>query len=320
MMKSFAVMLFGLLLAQPASAQNWPTKPIRFIVPFAAAGSTDLVARVIAERLSVALGQQIVIDNRSGGNGVIGTAIAAKSAPDGYNYVVVFDSHATNPSLQKNLPFDTVKAFAPIMLIAASPMALVVNPATPYRTLSELIAAARSRPGELILGSGGVGSRGHLAMALLEGTAGFRITQVPYRGTAQITNDLLAGQITMQMGTVFFVSPFVRAQRLRALAVTATGRVPQMPEVPTVAEQGYPGFEVQSWWGILAPAGVPQPILRRVHAELNRILATPDVQDRLAQLGMAIRASTPEEFSRFIASEMEFWGKVVRDRKISAVE
>ncbi len=320
MMNSFALMLFGLLLAQPAAAQNWPNKPIRFIVPFAAAGSTDLVARIIGERLSAALGQQIVVDNRSGGNGAIGTAIAARSAPDGYNYLVVFDSHATNPSLQKNLPFDTVKEFAPIMLIAASPMALVVNPATPYRTLSDLIAAARSRPGELILGSGGVGSRGHLAMARLEGTAGFRITQVPYRGTAQITNDLLAGQITMQMGTVFFVSPFVKAQRLRALAVTATGRVPQMPEVPTVAEQGYPGFEVHSWWGILAPAGVPRPILHRVHAELNRILATPDVQDRLAQLGMAIRASSPEEFSRFIASEMEFWGKIVRDRKISAAE
>lgn len=320
MMKSFAVIVLGLLLVQPAAAQNWPAKPMRFIVPFAAAGSTDLVARIIAERLSAALGQQIVVDNRSGGNGAIGTAIAARSAPDGYNYVVVFDSHATNPSLQKNLPFDTVKAFAPIMLIAASPMALVVNPATPYRTLSDLIAAARSRPGELILGSGGIGSRGHLAMARLEGTAGFRITQVPYRGTAQITNDLLAGQITMQMGTVFFVSPFVKAQRLRALAVTATARVPQMPDVPTVAEQGYPGFEVHSWWGILAPAGVPGPILRRMHAELNGILATPEVQERLAQLGMAIRASTPEEFSRFIASEMEFWGKIVRDRKISAAE
>lgn len=190
--KCCAAVIFAVLYSC-AAAQNWPAKPIRFIVPFAAAGSTDLVARVIAERLSVALGQQIIVDNRSGGNGVIGTGIAAKAAADGYSYVVVFDSHATNPSLQKHIAFDTRRDFAPIMLIATSPMSLVVNPATPYRSLSELITAAKARPGDLILGSGGIGSRGHLAVALLESQAGFKITQVPYKGTAQITNDLLAG-------------------------------------------------------------------------------------------------------------------------------
>lgn len=309
-----------ILLCPGAVAQNWPAKPIRFIVPFAAAGSTDLVARVIAERLSVALGQQIIVDNRSGGNGVIGTGIAAKAAADGYSYVVVFDSHATNPSLQKHIAFDTRRDFAPIMLIATSPMSLVVNPATPYRSLGDLIAAAKARPGDLILGSGGIGSRGHLAVALLESKAGFKITQVPYKGTAQITNDLLAGHITMQMGTVFFVSPYVKAQRLRALAVTAARRVSQMPEVPTVAEQGYPGYEVHSWWGILAPAGIPTPIRSRMHAELARVLAAADVQERLANLGLSVRASAPAEFARFIETEMEFWGKVVRDSRISVTE
>ena len=291
---------------------------MRIVVPFAAGGSTDQVARLLAERLPAALGQQVIIDNRSGANGAVGTSIAAKANPDGYNYLVVFDSHATNPSLQKSLPYDTLKDFTPIMLIASSPMALVVNAQSPYRTLNELIAAAKAKPNELVLGSGGVGSRGHLAVALLENKAGFKVTQVPYRGTGQITTDLLARQITMQMGTVFFVTPFVKSQRLRALGVTAATRVPQLPEVPTVAEQGYPGYEVHSWWGILAPSGAPQPVLKRMNAELQKILTSQDIQERLGLLGMTVRATSGEEFGRFIRTEMDFWGKVVRESNITA--
>ena len=318
--KWFAAACYALLLSPPAAAQDWPTKPVRFIVPFPPAGSTDLVARSLAEPLSLSLGQQIIVDNRSGANGAMGTAIAARSVPDGYNYLVVYDSHASNPSLQKNIPFDTVKDFAPIMLIAWSPMVLVVNPASPYRTLNDLVAAARSNPGDLTLGSGGIGSRGHLAMALLAGRAGFNYTQVPYKGSAQLMVDLLAGHITMQVGSVFLVSPYVKARRMRALAVTASTRVTQMLDVPTVAEQGFPGYEVQTWWGILAPAGSPRPILQRMHSELKKILAAPETRERLEQLGMTILASTPEEFARYITSEMELWGKVVRDAKISATE
>jgi tripartite-type tricarboxylate transporter receptor subunit TctC len=306
--------------AAACHAQDWPSKPLRFIVPFAAGGSTDQVARILGERLSAALGQQVIIDNRGGGNGVLGTALAAKASPDGYNYLVVFDSHATNPSLQKNLPYDTVKDFAPVTLIASSPMALVVHAAAPYQNLAELIAAAKAKPGELILGSGGIGSRGHLAVASLERRAGFKVTQVPYRGTSLITTDLLGRQITMQMGTVFFVAPYVKAQRLRALAVTVASRVEQLPEVPTVAEQGYPGYDVNSWWGMLAPAGVPKTIQQRLNAQLREVYASPVMRERLAQLGLNERASNAEDFKRFIATEMDFWGKVVRESNITASE
>ena len=318
----FTCVLAACALTSPVicAAQDWPAKPLRFIVPFAAGGSTDQVARILGERLSATLGQQIIIDNRGGGNGVLGTELAAKSSPDGYNYLVVFDSHATNPSLQKNLPYNTVKDFTPITLIASSPMALVVHAAAPYQNLADLIAAAKAKPGELILGSGGIGSRGHLAVASLERRAGFKVTQVPYRGTSLITTDLLGRQITMQMGTVFFVAPYVKAQRLRALAVTVASRVEQLPDVPTVAEQGYPGYDVNSWWGMLAPAGVPKPVLQQLNAKLREIYASPVMRERLAQVGLTERASNAEEFARFIASEMDFWGKVVRESNITASE
>jgi tripartite-type tricarboxylate transporter receptor subunit TctC len=312
---------FGvLLLSQLAAAQDWPVKPVRFICAFGVGGSSDQIARLMADRLSVALGQPFIVENRPGGTGVVGATLAAKSSPDGYNYLVVFDNHATNPYLQKNLPYDTVKDFTPIMLFATSPYGLVVNSAAPYRVLGDLIAAAKLKPGALTLGSSGVGSRGHLAIASLEQKAGFKTTQVAYRGPAQIMTDLIGGQITMQMGTFFFVSPFVQAKRVRALAVSSAARMAQWPDVPTIAEQGFPGFEVHSWWGIVAPTGVPKPILQKLHAEMSRILAGPETRDRLAQLGMAIRASTPEEFARHITAEMAQWGKVVRDNKISATE
>lgn len=316
----FAATVCALLASHPAATQDWPTRPIRFINPYAPGGSVDQLARPIAERLTAALGQQIIIDNRSGSNGAVGTAIAAKSTPDGYNYLLVFDSHVTNPSLQKNLPYDTAKDFTPIMLFATSPYGLVVNPASPHRTLADIIAVAKSRPGELTLGSAGFGSRGHLGIALLEQRAGFRITQVPYRSAAQVVTEVIGGQITMQMGTFFFVSPFVKAQRVRALAVTSATRMEQWPDVPAVAEQGFPGYELYSWWGILAPAGVPNGILRRMHAELSRVLARPEMRVHLERLGMTIQASTPEEFTRHIAREMELWGKVVRAARISAAQ
>lgn len=315
-----ALVACALLWPWFALAQNWPVKPIRFITGFPAGGSSDQVARIVAERLSTVLGQQIIVDNRSGGNGVLGTALAATAAPDGYNYLVVFDAHATNPSLQKKLPYDTAKAFTPVMLMATSPYGLVVQPAAPYRTLNDLIAAAKSKPGELTLGSSGVGSRGHLAMALLEQRAGFKITQVPYRGPAQAITDVIGGQITMQMGTFLFVSPFIKAQRVRGLAVTAAARMPQLPEIPTVAEQGFPGYEVHSWWGVVAPTGVPQPLLQKMHAALRTVLTQPETRERLELLGATVRASTPEEFTRYIAGEMALWGKVVRDNKIGAAE
>ena len=213
------------LLPAAASAQEWPTKPVRFITAFAAGGSSDLVARIISEQLTVSLGRQIVIDNRTGGNGVAGTAIAAKAPADGYSFLVIFDAHSTNPYIQKSLPYDSIKDFTPIMQFASSPYVLMVSAASPFRSVNDLIATAKAKPGALTLGSSGVGSRGHLAIALLEQRAGFKITQIPYRGPPQALTDVIGGQITMQMGTSLFSVPFVKSQRVRALGVSAAARM-----------------------------------------------------------------------------------------------
>jgi tripartite-type tricarboxylate transporter receptor subunit TctC len=316
--KWLAAALCAALVPHHAAAQSWPTKPVRFLTGFGVGGSSDQIARMIASQLSISLGQQVIVDSRPGGNGVAGTALAAKAPADGYTYLVVFDAHATNPSLQKALPYDTLRDFNPIMLFASSPYGLVVAPASPYATLGDLIAAAKARPGALTLGSSGVGSRGHLAMTLIGQRAGFEFTQIAYRGPPQTITDVIGGQITMQMGTFFFVSPFIKSQRVRALAVTSAARMHQLPDIPTVAEQGFPGYEVHSWWGIVAPAGVPKSILQRLHAEMKNVLGTQQMRDRLEQLGMTIRASSPEEFNRYLVSEMQLWGKVVRDANISA--
>lgn len=302
--------------ASTHSGQPWPTKPVRFITAFAAGGSSDLIARIIAEQLTATLGKQIVIDNRTGGNGVAGTAIAATAPADGYSFLVIFDAHATNPSIQKSLPYDSIKDFTPIMQFASSPYVLMISPTSPFRSMDDLVKAAKAKPGALTLGSSGVGSRGHLAIALLEQRAGFKITQVPYRGPPQALTDVIGGQITMQMGTSLFGVPFIKSQRVRALGVSAAARIPQLPDVPTIAEQGFSGYEVNSWWGIVAPTGVPAPIRNQLHASLSEILARPELRARLEQVGATVRASKPHEFAAYIAEETTLWGKVVRDNKI----
>lgn len=312
-----ACALAALICTTPAMAQQWPTKPVRFVTAFAAGGSSDIVARLVTEPLSGLLGQQIVVDNRSGGNGVLGTQIAATAPADGYTFLVVFDSHATNPALNAKLPYDTAKDFVPVMLIASSPYLLMVAPASPYKSVADLITAAKARPGELTLGSSGVGSRGHLATALIEQRAGFRVTQVPYRGPAQIITDVMGGQITMQMGTFLFGVSYVKSQRVRALAVTSPARMPQLPDVPTVAEQGFAGYEVRSWWGLVAPAAAPKPIVKQMHTAMGTVLARADIKAKLDQLGATVHASSPEEFGRLIEAELQLWGKVVRDAMIA---
>ncbi len=324
-------LLSGVVAAQTATTKPavsvskdagpaWPTKPVRFITAFAAGGSSDVIARIIAEQLTASLGKQIVIDNRTGGNGVAGTAIAATAPADGYSFLVIFDAHATNPSIQKSLPYDSLKDFTPIMQFASSPYLLMVSPNSPYRSVNDMVAAAKNKPGALTLGSSGVGSRGHLAMALLEQRAGFKITQVPYRGPAQIITDVIGGQITMQMGTSLFGVPFVKSQRVRALGVSSGARLAQLPDVPTIAEQGFSGYEVNSWWGLLAPTGVPAPIRNKIHTSLSEILARPDMRSRLEQVGATVRATSANEFAAYIEEEMKLWGKVVRDNKIGAAQ
>jgi tripartite-type tricarboxylate transporter receptor subunit TctC len=310
----------GLALASTVHAQDWPNKPIRFIAPFPPGGSVDQVARILGNALSPALGQPIVVDNRAGAAGSIGTGIAAKSAPDGYTFVVVFDTHAVNPSLIPGLGFDTTKDLAPVMLIATSPMALVTHQATPYKSMADVVAAAKAKPGTVGFGSIGSGSLGHLAMTLLQSQGGFQLTHVPYKGGGPLMQDAVAGHVPLAIGTTFLVSPHIESKLVRPLAVTSAKRTAQMPNVPTMAEEGFGGFAATAWWGILAPAGTPKPIVDRMHAELVRALNQPAVRDKLTQQGMDIVAGTPEMFAQFVAAETERWGSVVRDNRIKAGE
>lgn len=308
------------LSATLVHADEWPTKPIRIISPFPPGGSVDQVARVLANALAPALGQPVIVENRGGAAGSIGTGIAAKSAPDGYTFVVVFDTHGVNPSLIPNMGFDTTRDLAPIMLIATSPMALVTHTPTLYGSLNEVIAAARSKPESIGYGTIGSGSLGHLAMTTLQTQGNFKLVHVPYKGGGPLMQDAIAGHVPLAIGTTFLVSPHIESKLVRPLAVTSSKRTAQMPNVPTVAEQGFPGFEAYAWWGVLAPANTPRAIIERMHAELVRILAQPAVRDKLTAQGMDIVASEPAVFARFVATEMERWGKVVRDNKIKAGE
>lgn len=322
MRKSLFSFILGIiaLAAGSVHAQDWPNKPIRFIAPFPPGGSVDQVARILANALTPALGQQIIVDNRGGAAGSIGTSIAAKSPPDGYTFVVVFDTHAVNPSLIPNMSFDTAKDLAPVMLIATSPMALVTQTPTPYKSMADVVAAAKASPESIGYGSIGSGSLGHLAMTLLQTQGGFQLTHVPYKGGGPLMQDAVAGHVPLAIGTTFLVSPHIDSKLVRPLAVTSSKRTAQMPNVPTMAEQGFPGFEAYAWWGVLAPANTPKPIIDRMHAELVKVLAQPAVKDKLTQQGMDIVASTPEVLARFVSGEMERWGKVVRDNKIRAGE
>jgi tripartite-type tricarboxylate transporter receptor subunit TctC len=322
MRKSLFCLILGAiaLAAGSVHAQDWPNKPIRLIAPFPPGGSVDQVARILANALTPALGQQIIVDNRSGAAGSIGTSIAAKSPPDGYTFVLVFDTHAVNPSLIPNMSFDTAKDLAPIMLIATAPMALVTHTPTSYKSMADVVAAAKANPESIGYGSIGSGSLGHLAMTLLQNQGGFKLTHVPYKGGGPLMQDAVAGHVPLAIGTTFLVSPHIESKLVRPLAVTSLKRTAQLPSVPTMAESGFPGFEAYAWWGMLAPVNSPKSILDRMNAELVKVLAQPAVRDKLTQQGMDIVASSPEVLEKFVSGEMERWGKIVRDNKIRAGE
>ena len=316
---AFALATFTVGIA-PARAQDWPNKPIRFIAPFPPGGSVDQVARILANALSPALGQPIIVDNRSGAAGSIGTSIAAKSAPDGYTFVVVFDTHAVNPSLIPNMGFDTQKDLQPVMLIATAPMALVTNAATPYRSIADVVAAAKAKPGSIGYGTIGSGSLGHLAMTVAQASQGFQVTHVPYKGGGPLMQDVIAGHVPLAIGTTFLVSPHIESKLVRPLAVTSLKRTAQFPNVPTMAESGFGGFDVSAWWAILAPANTPKPIVERMRAELSKVLQQPAVRDKLTQQGMDIVGGGPDVLAKFISGEVDRWAKVVRDNNIKAGE
>ena len=296
-----------------AQAQNYPSRPIRFIVPIAAGGGADLVARVIAERLSRNLGQQVVVENRAGGGTVIGAELVARSPADGYTWLLgTATSHAINASLVKKLPYDPVKDFAPIALVAVLPQIIVIHPALPAASLKDFIALAKKRPGEILFGSPGNGSNNQLGAEMLNIVAGIKTLHVPYKGAGPAITDLLAGHLQFMFTTIPPALPQVKAGRLRALAVAGAKRSALLPELPTTAEQGARGVEAASWNGILLPAGAPRDIITRLHAEIGVVMKQPEVIERLAGAGVEAAMMSPEEFAAYIESETARYAKVVK--------
>jgi tripartite-type tricarboxylate transporter receptor subunit TctC len=302
-----------------AVAQAYPAKPVRFIVPLAPGGSVDIAARLVAQELSTTLGQQVAVDNRAGGGGNIGAELAARAAPDGYTIVMGSSSNfGVNPSLYKNLPFDPVKDFEPVSMVSLAPNTLVVHSGVPARTVKELVALAKAKPGTLNFASSGTGGSPHLAGELFKLVTQTDVTHIAYKGTGQAMGDLLAGQVQMSFGTVLALLPQIKSGKLRALAVTTRKRVSALPDVPTMAEQGYAGIETTAWNGVLAPARTPVAIIQRLNGDIVRILSTPEVRQRFDAQGAEAAPSTPAEFGLFIREEIDKWGKVVRAAGLTA--
>jgi tripartite-type tricarboxylate transporter receptor subunit TctC len=321
MMMRLAVLIFLSLQAGVSvgqSAEAYPSKPLRFILPFPPGGGTDILGRLIAERLSASLGQPVVIDNRGGAGGNLGAAEAARAAPDGYTILLAATTLAISPSLYSKLGFDPQKDFAPISLVATVPNVMITNPSVPAQTLREFIALARSKPGAMNFGSGGTGTSNHLGGELFNIVAGVKLVHVPYKGVNLAMNDVLAGNVQLVLIGIPAAAQNIKAGKLRALAVLARERSAALPEVPTAAEAGLPDFDVTTWYGVLAPAGTPRPIVTRLNGELVRIMRSPDLKERLATMATEPRTSTPEEFAAYIAEERARWAEVVGKTGIKA--
>lgn len=297
----------------PAQAQDkWPSKPITYVVPFPAGGTTDILARLIGQKLGPALGTTIIIDNRPGAGGNIGSELVARSAPDGYTIMGgTISSHSINASLYK-LPYDPLKSFAPITLIGTNANVLVVNPASPFKSVKELVAAARAKPASLSFASAGNGTSQHLSAELFKTMTGIDMVHIPYKGSAPAIQDVIGGQVPLMFDTTVVAGPFIESGRVRPLAVTSAKRVASLPDVPTMAEAGVPGYEVVSWQAMFAPAGTPPAIVQRLQTEVAAILKQPDVQERLAKLGVDPSGMAPQQLADFQAAEIAKWAKVVK--------
>ncbi len=298
----------------PATGSAWPAKPLRWISPFAPGGGADITSRIIAQKLGPALNQQVLVDNRGGAGGNIGVDMAAKSPPDGYTLVLgTIGPIAINVSLYKKLPFDPVKDLAPITQAANALNVLVVHPSLPAKTVKEVIAIARARPGELSFGSSGPGATDHLAGELFKTLTGVNMVHVPYKGGAPAMLDLMAGQVQTVFSTVSTAIGAIKGGKVRAIAMTGDKRFELMPDLPTIAEAGVPGFEVRNWYGVFVPAGTPKDIVTRLHGELVKILQLSDVKSKLLESGIETLHSTPEQFAAYIQAETKRWAKVVKD-------
>jgi len=301
------------LLATLANAQAWPSKPIKWVVPFAPGGTTDILARTVGEKLALALGQPVIIENKPGAGGGVGAEFTAKSAPDGYTIMGgTISTHAINASLYKSLPYDPLKDFVAITLIARVPNMLVINPSVPAKDVKELIALLKANPGKYSFASSGNGTSQHLSGELFKSMSGTDMQHIPYKGSPPALQDVVGGQVTMTFDNITTAWPLAKAGKLRALAVTTAKRSSVAPDVPTLAESGLPGFEVGSWQGVFAPAGTPPEIVKRLNAEIVKVLNMPDVREKLSGLGAEIVADSPEEFSALVKAEVAKWADVVK--------
>ncbi len=301
-----------------ATAQSWPSRPIRVIVPFPAGGGIDTVARIIAPKMAESLGQPLVIENRVGAGGTVGTEVVARASADGHTLLGAFASHAMNATLYRDLSYDTERAFAPISLIATVPNILVVHPSLPVKTVSDLIALARRRPGDINYASVGSGTPAHLSAELFNLMAGVKMTHVPYKGAPASIIGMITGEAQLTFTTVLIAMPHVKSGKLRAVAVTTRERSSSLPEVPTVNESGLKGYESVAWYGLLAPAGTPAPVIERLHAEVVRSTQTPEVRENLLRQGTDIVASTPARFAQVIREDIATWTRVVKAAGIKA--
>ncbi|HEX9432767.1 MAG TPA: tripartite tricarboxylate transporter substrate binding protein [Burkholderiales bacterium] len=318
-MKTLLILFLG-LIASPATAQEYPAKPVRVVVPYVAGGNADIWARTLAQKLSENLKQAFVVENKPGANGGIGTDFVAKSAPDGYTLLAVASGPiVVNPALYAKVPYDPVRDFAPVAQCALYQYVLVTRMDAPYKTIADLVAAARADPGGLAYGSTGIGGGNHLAAELLGLATGTRFNHIPYKGSAPALADLLGGQLTFMFDTVITSVPQIRGGKLRAFAVSAGRRASSLPEVPTMQEAGFAGFDLSQWQGVLAPAGTPRAVVQRLNSEIARAMHAPEVHERIAvQGGNEIVTGTPEEFAALIRAELERYGRLIRDAKISA--
>lgn len=299
--------------ALAAAPSAYPTRPIRLIVPYAPGGGADTLARGIGQKLSETPGYTIVIDNRGGGGTILGSDLAAKSPPDGHTIILVASTHAVVSSLHRKLPYDPIKDFAPVVRVASAPNILVLHPSVSAASVKELVELAKSRPGQLVYASSGNGGGSHLAMELLKSVARIDLLHVPYKGTGPAMIDLLSGQARLMFGGMIGTLTHVRSRRLKALAVSSAKRSPVVPDLPTIAESGFPGYEAATWYGVLAPAGTALPIVRKLNAEIIGTLNNPELRQRMSSQGADPAPTTPEEFAAYIKSEVTKWAKVVKE-------
>ena len=305
------VIAVALAAAPSAGAQNYPAGPMRIVVPFTPGGGTDILSRILAQKLNESWGQPVVVDNRAGASGTLGTAVVAKAAGDGHTLLVIPAGYASNPSLYKKLPYDQNRELTPVSLLASGPLVLVVHPSLPARSVKEFIAFARARPGEVNFGSSGAGTLPHLSAELFNSMSGIKMVHIPYKGAGAAVTDVMAGRVPVYFMNILQSLSLIKAGKLRALGVTTPGRTPIAPEIPSIAEAGLKGFDMTNWYGLVVPSTTPRDVVVKLNAEIARILKLPELRGRLAEDGMTVVAGTPEQFAQFLARETAKFSRVI---------